>query len=144
MSNLQSNSVGRLARKSREVQTRPLVRISREARLAKTANNGATRRAGNPAWRRGVSGNPLGVSSDIAKAVRVCKEMAANHSVEAINKLVDLMRNAANETIQYAAAIALLDRGIGKPKVRQQIEVRKAPQITILDMSPITQKADER
>ena len=44
-------------------------------------------------------------------------ELARSYSVEAIETLVDLMRNAKDDRVRGTAAQALLDRGWGKPKV---------------------------
>jgi hypothetical protein len=69
---------------------------------------------GNPGWKKGQSGNPKGrpkAPEDIAALCRV-------HTAEAVNVLVKAMKR---ERDAVPAAIALLDRGWGKPK--QQLEV---------------------
>ena len=46
--------------------------------------------------------------------------LARSYSTEAIETLVELMRNARDDRVRGTAAQALLDRGFGKPKVEIQ------------------------
>ena len=46
--------------------------------------------------------------------------LARSYSAEAIETLVELMRNARDDRVRGTAAQALLDRGFGKPKVEIQ------------------------
>ena len=62
---------------------------------------------------KGVSGNPGGRPKDENSITK----LARSYSKEAIETLVDLMRNGTCERIRGTAAIALLDRGWGKPKI---------------------------
>ena len=61
----------------------------------------------------GTSGNPGGRPKDKARVA----ELARFYTNEAIETLVDLMRNGRDERVRGTAAQALLDRGWGKPKV---------------------------
>jgi hypothetical protein len=61
----------------------------------------------------GSSGNPGGRPKDEARVA----ELARSYTNEAIETLVDLMRNGRDERVRGTAAQALLDRGWGKPKV---------------------------
>ena len=61
----------------------------------------------------GSSGNPGGRPKDEARVA----ELARSYTSEAIDTLVDLMRNGRDERVRGTAAQALLDRGWGKPKV---------------------------
>ena len=61
----------------------------------------------------GTSGNPGGRPKDEARVA----ELARSYTNEAIETLVDLMRNGREERVRGTAAQALLDRGWGKPKV---------------------------
>jgi hypothetical protein len=58
----------------------------------------------------GISGNPGGRPCEVGDV----REMARDHTEEAIETLVDLMRHAKSDAARGAAAQALLDRGYGK------------------------------
>ena len=61
----------------------------------------------------GHSGNPGGRPKDEHRVA----ELARSYTVEAIETLVELMRDGKDERIRGTAAQALLDRGWGKAKV---------------------------
>ena len=61
----------------------------------------------------GQSGNPGGRPKDEHRVA----ELARSYTVEAIDTLVELMRNGKDERVRGTAAQALLDRGWGKAKV---------------------------
>jgi hypothetical protein len=67
----------------------------------------------------GTSGNPGGRPKDEARVA----ELERSYTNEAIDTLVDLMRNGRDEHVRGTAAQALLDRGWGKPKVEVVSEV---------------------
>ena len=60
----------------------------------------------------GNSGNPGGASD----ARREMQTLARSHSVEAIERAVELMRHSKSEAIQLAAISMILDRSFGRPK----------------------------
>ena len=60
----------------------------------------------------GQSGNPGGRPRDEHRVA----ELARSFTVEAIDTLVELMRNGKDERVRGTAAQALLDRGWGKAK----------------------------
>ncbi len=62
--------------------------------------------------KRSGAGRPKGAKGKTAPEI---KALAREHGEEAINTLVDLMRNAESEMVRERAAMDLLDRGIGKP-----------------------------
>ena len=62
-------------------------------------------------WKPGQSANPGG-RSKLEKDVR---DLAREHSKDAILRLAWLMNNAQSERTQAAAAEALLDRAWGRP-----------------------------
>ena len=70
-------------------------------------------RSENGRFLSGHSGNPSGRPKDKHQVA----ELARSYSTEAIETLVDLMRNAKDDRVRGTAAQALLDRGWGKPKV---------------------------
>ena len=61
----------------------------------------------------GQSGNPGGRPKDEHRVA----ELARSHTLEAIDTLVELMRDGKDERMRGTAAQALLDRGWGKAKV---------------------------
>ena len=61
----------------------------------------------------GHSGNAGGRPKDEHKVA----ELARSYTTEAIDTLVNLMRNGRDERVRGTAAQALLDRGWGKAKV---------------------------
>lgn len=70
---------------------------------------------GRGGFKKGQSGNPSGRS-------RIEREVFGNLAVEArrygraaLDQLVFLMTHARNESVRYQAAIAILDRGFGRP-----------------------------
>jgi hypothetical protein len=61
---------------------------------------------------KGKSGNPGGLSlSDYHAARKICAE----HSVEAVERQLQLMRSD-DERVAFMATEAILNRGIGKPR----------------------------
>ena len=67
----------------------------------------------------GNSGNPGGMS----EAKREMQELARRHSVEAIERAVEIMRTGKSETIRLMAISMILDRAWGKP--RQSVEIEQ-------------------
>ena len=61
----------------------------------------------------GQSGNPGGRPKDEHRVA----ELARSYTVEAIDTLVELMRDGKDERVRGTAAQALLDRGWGRAKV---------------------------
>ena len=70
----------------------------------------------------GVSGNPGGVS----EVRREMQELARLHSIEAIERAVEIMRTGKSETIRLMAISMILDRAWGKP--RQSVEIEQQGQ----------------
>jgi hypothetical protein len=69
----------------------------------------------------GQSGNPGGRP----KALKGVEELARGHTAEAIRTLAEVMRSKrAPALARVTASNSLLDRGWGKPKQMQEIEVR--------------------
>ena len=64
---------------------------------------------GNPAWVKGVSGNPGGRPKFLAEVV----EAARSHSLWAVTRLRELAESS-DERVALAALRELLDRGIGR------------------------------
>ena len=64
-------------------------------------------------YKKGFSGNAGGRPKDEHKVA----ELARSYTAEAIDTLVDLMRNGRDDRMRGTAAQALLERGWGKPRV---------------------------
>lgn len=65
-------------------------------------------------FKKGESGNPGG-RAKLTPEARAARDMAREHSTEAVEKLIELMRSAADERVQKSAADSILDRSLGKP-----------------------------
>jgi hypothetical protein len=62
-------------------------------------------------WVKGQSGNPDGRPRQDAHI----RELARAHSADSIATLDQLRRKSKNDMVRFHAAVALLDRGYGKP-----------------------------
>src|ERR1043165_1231565 len=69
---------------------------------------------GNPNWVKGVSANPRGRP----KADIDIRNLARQHTKEAFEVLLDVMRNKEDDRVRMQAALALIERGWGKPEQR--------------------------
>jgi Family of unknown function (DUF5681) len=67
-------------------------------------------------WPKGVSGNPKGRPPQLT----AIQQLARTYTEEAIQALIEIMRKGKSDMACVAAAVAILDRGWGKP--RQAIE----------------------
>lgn len=98
-------------------------------RVARNATDSTARSTGagrvNPRlWRKGQSGNPGG-RRRVDPAVR---KLAIGHSIEAIETMVEVMRNRkAGPSVRLAAAVAILDRGHGRPPSELDLRVKETP-----------------
>ena len=100
--------------------------------LAKTSAVNSNRQG----WKKGQSGNPIGRRLEIERYGTVdIKELARSHAVDAIKTLVHCLRDPR---YKLAAAIALLDRGYGKP----HIEVHTQNESTVLHLIAAQQVGD--
>jgi len=79
-------------------------------RFARKAR-GFVKGGSNPGFVKGQSGNPGGRP----KEIRALKELAREHTPEAIEELARLSLHARQESTRLAAIRELLDRGYGKP-----------------------------
>jgi len=80
-----------------------------------------TKRGGNPRWVKGVSGNPAG-RPKLADEFHEVRAYAQQHTHKAINVLVRSLDDD-DPRVRIVAALALLDRGWGKPHQSSDITV---------------------
>ena len=66
-------------------------------------------------FKKGQSGNPKGAAKKTDPGRMEVRELARKHTKPAIAKLVEIMEQTKDLRASAAAAIALLDRGWGKP-----------------------------
>jgi hypothetical protein len=72
-------------------------------------------------WEKGQSGNPGGRPREIAEV----RDLAREHTPEAINTLAEIMNNKdSKDAARVSAASALLDRGYGRPAQALALEVK--------------------
>lgn len=82
-------------------------------------------RSGPTTWKPGQTGNPGGRSPRVGPNGESLTELCRAHTTDAIKALHDIMQAAANEPKdRITAALALLDRGWGKPKEAIDIDAR--------------------
>jgi hypothetical protein len=64
-------------------------------------------------WQKGRSGNPSGIGGEYFRVRTLC----ANRSMDATKTLITLMEDQdADQRVRYMAAMAIIERGIGKPR----------------------------
>lgn len=72
----------------------------------------------------GQSGNPGGRPKAILPDGRTLAEVAREHTLDAVETLVAVMKDGESDAARVSAAVAVLDRGWGKPT--QPIEADEA------------------
>ncbi|WHZ27566.1 MAG: hypothetical protein OJF51_002363 [Nitrospira sp.] len=77
--------------------------------------------------KRPGAGRPPGSPN---KLTRPLKEAAALHTEDCLAVLVQLRDHAESEQVRLAAAMALLDRGHGRP--RQELDINKTEGVTVI------------
>jgi hypothetical protein len=99
---------------------------------------------GNPNWQSGISGNPGGRSRELACQQNAARLKAAGHSIEAIEYLLDVMRDG-NETTanRLKAAVDLLNRGIGLPTANVDVDILVRKKITEMSLTELQQLEDK-
>jgi Family of unknown function (DUF5681) len=84
-------------------------------------------------FKKGQSGNPGGRPKIVAEV----RELAQEHTGQAIETLVSIMTNPKSApAARVSAANALLDRGYGKPPQHQHITDENAPRYVALLPEP--------
>ncbi len=63
-------------------------------------------------WQPGRSGNPGGIGGEYCRVRALAKE----HSRAAMLELISLMTKSDDERVRYMSAMAVMERGVGKPR----------------------------
>lgn len=97
-------------------------------------------------WKPGRSGNPAGRPKE-TEDMRKARELAQQHSVRAIQRLVKLL-GSKNESVVIRAAEVILDRGLGKPvnvidMLASGVGDDPTPARSTLDLSRLTKEERE-
>ena len=95
------------------------------------------------AWKPGRSGNPGGRPKE-TEDMRKTRELAQQHSIRAIERLVQLLKSN-NGPVAIRAAEAILDRGLGKPvtvidMMNSGVDVEPEQPKRCLDFSRLTKE----
>jgi hypothetical protein len=77
----------------------------------------------NGTYLPGVSGNPSGMSRALVEVT----DLARRHAPEALGALVEIATQGESESARVAAAIALLDRGYGRPQALTHLVEHRSP-----------------
>lgn len=77
--------------------------------------------------------NPTGKSG----VYQECQRIAREHSVEAVHRLVELMKQKDDDRVAFMAVSALLDRAWGKPK---EMKAEEQTQQTTVDLSKLSEE----
>jgi hypothetical protein len=104
------------------------------------ANRIMAKKAGNPKWQPGISGNPGGRSSELAAQQSAAKFKAAGLADEALDFLVKTLGNEEEATpYRLRAATEILDRALGRPAQAIDIEfITKQRLMTELSLDELT------
>jgi len=85
-------------------------------------------------FEKGQSGNPGGRSPIVTADGRSVTELAREHTEEAIECLVGVLRHDKSPAAaRVAASTALLDRGWGRPKQEMDLEISTQNQLPEMD-----------
>lgn len=90
-------------------------------------------------WKKGQSGNPKGRRKNPAWM----RDLARQYTAEALATLANVMRTSKDRREKCAAAMALLDRGWGKPVVTIQRTDFEMPPVMLLPGPESDEDSDE-
>ena len=86
---------------------------------------------------RSGAGRPTGSLNKTTSAQSLpLSELAKAYPQDALLTLVDVAKNGRSDAARVSAANALLDRGYGKPAVKEEIEAIDLPPVVIQIKAP--------
>jgi len=86
---------------------------------------------------RDGAGRPTGAINKASPAQsQRLSELAKTYTEDALNTLIDVARNGRTDAARVSAANAILDRGYGKPAVREEQSVVDLPPVVIQVVQP--------
>jgi hypothetical protein len=101
-----------------------------------------------PRGEKRAGGRPKGSKTKkpqrMAPGFGAVAELARAYSLPAVEKLAHIMQNSKKETLQIAAACALLDRAWGKPPQAMQVSSQHTAQVTYHTSEEIRQAIFQR
>jgi hypothetical protein len=81
---------------------------------------------GNPRWKKGESGNPSGRPKILGEVKELARNFMYNGGFE---RLFELAKNAANDSVKLKAVELIMGYGFGKPS--QKLEIESTPLINV-------------
>lgn len=109
-----------MAKKAKKAAKKTEPKAKKLAPQRRKAEGGAKRDA-KGRFVKGASGNPGGMTAEVAATLASIKALAAEKSPDAVNALHEIATDGEDERARVQAAVALLDRAFGKP--RQELEL---------------------
>jgi len=86
---------------------------------------------------RSGAGRPTGsLNKTTSEQSQRLSELAKDYTHDALLTLVDVAKNGRSDAARVSAANALLDRGYGKPAVKEEIEHVDLPPVVIQIKAP--------
>ena len=83
------------------------------------------------------AGRPAGAINKATPAQsQRLSELAKTYTEDALNTLIDVARNGRTDAARVSAANAILDRGYGKPSIREEQTVVDLPPVVIQVVQP--------
>lgn len=86
-------------------------------------------------FQKGQSANPGG----LPRRVGAVRDYAREFTFEAVDRIIELMRQTEDDKVAFAAAREILDRSIGKPRQFHDVEIATKQ----MDRAEVIRRAEE-